>query len=126
MNKFVKTNIDRNDLVEEYIKSINGILKLTRKELDLLVELIVLDIYYDESNGEPKNIANTKNRKHLMSQLKMTRDNLSTYIKRLRTKGLLVKEGPDKLYVRKELKPVVIGKNTVQVILILKTKNDTD
>lgn len=126
MNKFVKTNIDRNDLVEEYIKSINGILKLTRKELDLLVELIVLDIYYDESNGEPKNIANTKNRKYLMSQLKMTRDNLSTYIKRLRIKGLLVKEGPDKLYVRKELKPVVIGKNTVQVILILKTKNDTD
>lgn len=126
MNKFVKTNIDKKDITFEYINSINGFLKLAPKELQLLVELINLDIYYDSSDGAPKNIANTKNRKYLMKQLNMTRDNLSTYIKKLRLKGLLIKDGPDKLYVMKELKPVLIGKNTVQVVLILKTKNDTD
>lgn len=125
MNKFVKTDIDKKDLVLEYITSINGFLKLTGKELQLLVELINLDINYDETSEAPKNVANTANRKYLLQKLNMTRDNLSTYIKKLRLKGLLIKDGPDKLYVRKELKPDII-RDTVQVVLILKTKNDTD
>lgn len=124
MNKFVKTDIDKKDIVNEYIRSINGLLRLPRKELELLIELINLDINYVKKGNEPKNIANTANRKYLMSVLNMTRDNLSTYIKKLRNKGLLLKQGPDKLYVREELKPILI-RDTVQVTLILKVKNDT-
>lgn len=124
MNKFVKT-IDKDDLVFEYIKSINGLLKLPRKELELLVELVKLDMDYKKVGNIPKNIVDTKNRKHIMATLNITRDNLSTYIKKLRGKGLIIKDGPDRVFVRPELKPILI-RDTVQTTLILKVKDGID
>lgn len=121
MNKFVKTNIDKNNIVEEYVQSINGILQLPKKELTLFIELIKLDMNYVKKGKRPKNIADAERRKYLMDKCNFTRDNLSTYIKRLRTKGYVMRDNRDSLWVNPSIMPDII-RDTIQITTILKFK----
>jgi hypothetical protein len=119
MNKLVKS-VDRDDLITEFLMSLNGILRLTDRELELMAEFIRLDINYVKGPNENKNIANRLNRKHIISTLGITKDNLSRYIKSFKQKGILV-SGPaeDELSVNKALIPEIIG-DRVQVTIIIK------
>lgn len=47
MNKLVKT-VNKDDLITEFLTSLNGILRLTDRELELMAELIRLDINYNK------------------------------------------------------------------------------
>lgn len=126
MNKFVKTNIPEKDIVSEYLMAINGLTKLTKKELELMSILVSMDINYVFTDKyEVKNIANAVNRKIIMKKVGMTRDNLSTYLKRLRNKGVLIATKHGELTVIKELKPTVAG-DTVQILLVLKSDKHED
>lgn len=119
MNKLVKS-VDRDDLITEFLMSLNGILRLTDRELELMAEFIRLDINYVRGPNENKNIANRLNRKHIISTLGITKDNLSRYIKSFKEKGILV-SGPaeDELSVNKALIPEIIG-DRVQVTIIIR------
>lgn len=119
MNKLVKS-VDRDDLITEFLMSLNGILRLTDRELELMAEFIRLDINYVKGPNENKNIANRLNRKHIISTLGITKDNLSRYIKSFKEKGILV-SGPaeDELSVNKALIPEIIG-DRVQVTIIIR------
>lgn len=119
MNKLVKS-VSRDDLVTEFLMSLNGILRLTDRELELMAEFIRLDINYIKGPNENKNIANRLNRKHIISTLGITKDNLSRYIKSFKEKGILV-AGPaeDELSVNKALIPEIIG-DRVQVTIIIR------
>lgn len=119
MNKLVKS-VDRDDLITEFLMSLNGILRLTDRELELMAEFIRLDINYVKGPNENKNIANRLNRKHIISTLGITKDNLSRYIKSFKQKGILV-SGPaeDELSVNKALIPEIIG-DRVQVTIIIR------
>ena len=46
MNKLVK-GVNKNNLYYEYLKSLNGILNLTNKELDIMVKLMEYDAEYN-------------------------------------------------------------------------------
>ena len=46
MNKLVKT-VNSDNLNYEFLKSLNGILKLTDRELELLTKLIEIDSKFD-------------------------------------------------------------------------------
>ena len=124
MNKLVK-KVSSKELIPEFLRALNGILRLTDRELELMVMLIQLDIDYVKKEDN-KNVANTANRKLIMSTLGITKDNLSRYIKSFKEKGLLI-EGPaeDDLYVNKALIPIVIG-DRLQLTIILKIKNETE
>ena len=124
MNKLVK-KVSSKELIPEFLRVLNGILRLTDRELELMVMLIQLDIDYVKTDDN-KNVANTANRKLIMSTLGITKDNLSRYIKSFKEKGLLI-EGPaeDDLYVNKALIPIVIG-DRLQLTIILKIKNETE
>ena len=89
MNKLVKT-VNKDDLITEFLTSLNGILRLTDRELELMAELIRLDINYNKLPNEHKNIANRQNRKHIIQTLGITKDNLSRYIKAFKEKGILI------------------------------------
>ena len=91
MNKLVK-KVSSKELIPEFLRALNGILRLTDRELELMVMLIQLDIDYVKTEDN-KNVANTANRKLIMSTLGITKDNLSRYIKSFKEKGLLI-EGP--------------------------------
>lgn len=119
MNKLVKS-VDRDDLITEFLMSLNGILRLTDRELELMAEFIRLDINYVKGPNENKNIANRLNRKHIISTLGITKDNLSRYIKSFKQKGILV-SGPaeDELSVNKALIPEIIG-DRVQITIVIR------
>lgn len=124
MNKLVKS-VNKNDLVTEFLISLNGILRLTDRELELMAELIRLDLNYNKQPNENKNIANRANRKYIINTLGITKDNLSRYIKSFKQKGILV-AGPaeDELSVNKALIPEIIG-DRVQVTIIIRINDET-
>lgn len=123
MNKLVKT-VSSDELITEFLQGLNGILRLTERELELMVTLIKMDIDYVKEPNTNKNIANRKNRKFIIDNLGITKDNLSRYIKSFKEKGIL-KAGPaeDELCVNKALIPVIIG-DRVQITIILKIKQN--
>ena len=62
MNKLVKS-IPYSNLYSEFLLSLNGILQLTNRELELLTMLLDLDINYKKVPNHGKNIINKNNRK---------------------------------------------------------------
>lgn len=123
MNKLVKA-VPMADLHTEFLKSLNGILDLTKRELELLEKLIEIDISTPKLPGISKNVISTENRKYIRKVLGITPDNLSRYIARFKEQGILVKgKLEDEMIVNKAIVPEIIG-DRVQVTIILKIKKD--
>jgi len=119
MNKLVKS-VSNSNLYYEFLQSLNGILKLTDRELELFAILLKFDVEYVKVPNKPKNIANTANRKWIIENLGITRDNLSRYLKKFRDEGFIVKGRTEgELYVARALIPVIIS-DRVQITIILK------
>lgn len=119
MNKLVKS-VKKTDLYREFLKSLNGILQLTDRELDLMVLLIDLDINAPKVPGYSKNVISTENRKYLKASTGITNDNLSRYLGKLKDKGLIVKgRADDEWMVNQALIPEIIG-DRVQITIVLR------
>lgn len=119
MNKLVKT-VTKDTLIYEFLKSINGILGITERELELLAKLVEFDVTYDPSSEESKNVCSSKNRKIIKQDLGITPDNLSRYLTKFKNKGILIKgKADDELFVNKILIPEII-KDRVQLTIIFK------
>lgn len=125
MNKLVKT-VSKTDLYKEFLQSLNGILDLTNRELELLAALVEIDVNTPKLPELSKNVISTDNRKYLNKKLKITQDNLSRYINKFKEKGLLVKGRlEDEMCVNKALIPEVIG-DRVQITIVLRIKKDEE
>ena len=125
MNKLVKT-VSRTDLYREFLRSLNGILKLTDRELELLTTFIDIDVNTPNRPNVRKNVISTENRKYIKRTLGITPDNLSRYIAKFKQQGILrVGKADDEVMVSKALIPEIIG-DRVQITIILKVNKDED
>lgn len=125
MNKLVKT-VSRTDLYREFLNSLNGILKLTDRELELLTTFIDIDVNTPKLPNVRKNVISTENRKYVKRTLGITPDNLSRYIAKFKQQGILrVGKADDEVMVSKALIPEIIG-DRVQITIILKVNKDED
>jgi hypothetical protein len=125
MNKLVKT-VSRTDLYREFLNSLNGILKLTDRELELLTAFIDIDVNTPKLPNVRKNVISTENRKYIKRTLGITPDNLSRYIAKFKQQGILrVGKADDEVMVSKALIPEIIG-DRVQITIILKVNKDED
>ena len=125
MNKLVKS-VSKTDLLKEFLKSLNGILDLTDRELELLATFIDLDVNTPKLPTIHKNVISTENRKYIKRTLGITPDNLSRYISKFKSQGILMKgKAEDEVFVNKALIPEIIG-DRVQITVILKVKKDED
>lgn len=123
MNKLVK-GVSKTDLYNEFLRSLNGILKLTERELELLVMLIQIDVNTPKLPNISKNVISTENRKYIKKMLGITPDNLSRYITKFKNQGILVKGRiEDEVMVNKALIPEVIG-DRVQITIVLRLNKD--
>ena len=123
MNKLVKT-VSRTDLYREFLNSLNGILKLTDRELELLTTFIDIDVNTPKLPNVRKNVISTENRKYIKRTLGITPDNLSRYIAKFKQQGILrVGKADDEVMVSKALIPEIIG-DRVQITIILKVNKD--
>lgn len=119
MNKLVKT-IDKKDLYFEFLTSLNGILQLTNREMELLTVLMNIDVNTPRLPDYTKNIISAENRKYIKATLGITKDNLSRYIGRFKDKGIIVKgRADDEWLINPALIPEIIG-DRVQISIILK------
>lgn len=123
MNKLVK-GVSKTDLYNEFLKSLNGILDLTDRELQLLSTFIQLDINTPKLPNISKNVISTENRKYIRKTLGIAPDNLSRYITKFKNQGILVKgRVEDEVMVNKALIPEVIG-DRVQITIVLRLNKD--
>ena len=119
MNKLVKA-VNREDLYREFLSSLNGILQLTDRELDLMVILIDLHNNLPKLPNYRENIISTENRKYIQTTSGITNDNLSRYLTRFKEKGLILKgRGDDEWVLNPAVIPEIIG-DRVQITIILK------
>lgn len=125
MNKLVKS-VSKADLNTEFLKSLNGILDLTDRELELLATFIAIDINAPKLPNISKNVISTENRKYIRKVLGITPDNLSRYITKFKNQGILIKgKIEDEVVVNKALIPEIIG-DRVQITIILRVNKDED
>lgn len=125
MNKLVKT-VSKADLYKEFLKSLNGILDLTDRELELLATLVDIDVNTPKTPEVSKNVISTSNRKYIRKLLGITPDNLSRYIAKFKERGFLVKgKIEDEVMVNKALVPEIIG-DRIQVTIILRINKEED
>lgn len=125
MNKLVKS-VNKADLYAEFLKSLNGILDLTDRELELLGTFIQIDINTPKLPNISKNVISTENRKYIRKTLGITPDNLSRYITKFKNQGILVRgKIEDEVMVNKALIPEIIG-DRVQITIILKVNKEDE
>jgi len=124
MNKFIKT-VPLSSVNYEFLRSLNGLLGLTDREIDLLSIFLDLENRDSKAKGQRKSIDGTANRKEIMRITTITKDNLSRYIKRLKAKRIIVRDYKEDINVlNKAILPVIIGNKVVQITMILKVKED--
>lgn len=123
----LKKTIHSKDLIKEFLNALNGLLRITPRELEVLVEIVGLEMRYVEVHNKAHNVVNSQNRKYLCKTLKLNRDNLSRYIKKFIDRGILIKKLADSKDIRvwHPLVPDVI-KQTIQITLLLKLQNDRE
>lgn len=118
MNKLVKT-IPSSDLVPEFLNMLNGILNLTKRELDALVEIIKINA----NSPKNENVVNASIRKQICKNTNLSLENLARYIVRFKKKGILVNgKSEGSIQLNKAIVPEIIG-NRVQITIILKLED---
>ena len=118
MNKFIKT-ITPDRLSYEFLRSLNGLLDLTDRELELLSTFLDVHQRNLKSRKYRSAIDATENRKEIMFITGITKDNLSRYIKMFKDKKIFVKDSGLTSFNR-ALIPVIIANKVVQITMILK------
>lgn len=124
MNKLVK-QIKKEDLYPEFLKALNGIVDLPKRELQLLTLLVQLQAEPQLSGNDPESgVISAVNRKYIEQRLKITADNQSRYFKKFKELGYLVKGKIDRQWlVNQSLIPQVI-KDRVQLTIILRINEE--
>ena len=123
MNKLVKV-CKKDDLHLEFLKALNGIIDLPKRELQLLHTLIRLQLNPQLSGNDDESVISAVNRKYIQTNLGISPDNQSRYYKRFKALGYLVKGKVDKQWsVNQILLPQVI-KDRVQITIILKVEDE--
>ena len=125
MNKLVKS-VPRRKIYFEYLQSLNGILNLSYRELEVMAKLVEVDVNTMVKPGDSKNVINTQVRKTLMKELGFTPDNLCRLISKLKKMGY-IKQGfaEDEWEVNKILIPEIIS-DRVQISIVLKVDDATE
>lgn len=123
MRAFRKT-IKQKHLYKEYLNIINGILGLSGKEAEVFSLLIQLELEQKPVLGNKVDILSTTNRKAIMTETLINKNNLSKYISILKSKGLINKD-KDGYFVNKMFIPEV-DKNTIETLFVLEIEQTED
>ena len=122
MNKFVKT-IKQSDIYKEYLNSLNGILRLTPRELEILAKIIEYNPKATD-RMEFSNVVSLQVRRKLIKNLLVNKSNLSKHITSFLDKRYLMKDDiTGAVYINKSLVPI-IDNDTVIIHMIINIQDD--
>ena len=124
MNKLVK-QVEKKDLYSEFLKTLNGIMDLPKRELQLLTTLVQLQSEPQLSNNDPESgVISGTNRKYIEKELGITQDNQSRYFKKFKELGYLVKGKIDKQWLVNQILVPQIIKDRIQITIVLRIKDE--
>ena len=117
MNKYRK-QIKGKNKYREFLKILNGNLYLSDRELEILSLLVQIDKEWKPLfEGDYKNVNSTDNRRSVMKESRINKNNLTRYVKRFRERGLLRENEHGGL----EVDPLFIPKETGKIIEVVFT-----
>jgi len=120
----LKKVIKKRNLHKEYLKIMNGILQLSYREAEILSLLLKIDMEWkDVMPTDYKNIISTDNRRKIMAESRINKNNLSKYIAMFKEKGVLVKNEQGGFEISRRLIPE-IKDNIIDVMFILEIEDE--
>ena len=123
MNKFIKT-VPEDRVCYEFMNSLNGIIGLTERELQVFSVLLSMRLKDIKTKNPRLSIDRAENRKRIINEYRIGKENLSRYIKKYRKKGLIYTTKYGNSVIMDALLPQIVGGRTVQVTMILKINQD--
>jgi|SRR6056297_1704150 len=120
--KAYKKNIKGKDLYREHINILNGLLKLTGKEAEVFSILLQISIEQKPMFGKKQDVLSTDNRRLVMGQTNINKNNLSKYISVLKSKNILLKDNGG-YYINQMFIPDV-NNNASETLFILNIDNE--
>lgn len=123
----LKKTVKKKNLYREYVNLMNGLLNLSERECQVLSILLKLDAEWTpRMDSDYKNILSTDNRKILMRETLINKNNLSKYIKTLKSKGLIIEDDEKEVYeIQPMIKPNVMD-NKARLSFILELEEDAE
>lgn len=112
--------VTKSNYVREYVTVLNGLLDLTPREIDVLVEMIKIDIsWVPRTPLEVKNILSTDNRRLILKETHMGKSNFAKIINKLISIKLLVLSTDTKYVINELIKPKIDSKGKVEIRFVL-------
>jgi hypothetical protein len=106
MNQF-KKKVKQKNLFKEYTKILNGLLELSDREKQLFYLLLEIDLKWRPVLGEHKTLLSTDNRRAIMDETRINKNNLSKYISELVERGILILNERKGYEINKTLIPII-------------------
>jgi len=123
MKSQYRKKISKQNLYREFVRVLNGLLQLSEREAEVLSLLMGIDANWKPVlETEQKNILSTDNRKALMQETRINKNNLTKYLSTLKEKGVLVGNSVEGYYIN----PIFMPKETsgiVEIVFIVDLEN---
>lgn len=121
--KAYRKKVKRKHLYIEHLNILNSMLGLTSKELEVLSLLFKIAIEQKSAFGTKIDILSTDNRKAIMNETRINKNNLSKYVALLKDRGVVM-EDKDGYYINSMFLP----ENTdgpLEILFILEIEKET-
>lgn len=120
--KAYRKKIKRKHLYIEHLNILNSMLGLTSKELEVLSLLYKIAIEQKSAFGTKIDILSTDNRKAIMHETRINKNNLSKYVATLKDRGVVM-EDKDGHYINSMFLPEAT-EGTLETLFILEIEQD--
>lgn len=90
--KAYRKKINKRELYRYFLVLTNSLLQLTDRELDVLALLMQIQMEGRTVLGKPVDILGTDNRRLIMKETRINKNNLSKYIKNMKERGIILND----------------------------------
>ena len=122
--KAYRKKVKQKHLYMEHLNILNGMLGLTTKELEVMSLLLKIAIEQKSAFGTKVDILSTDNRKAIMHETRINKNNLSKYVALLKEKGVVMHD-KDGYYINKMFLPEST-EGTLETLFILEIEQDDE
>ena len=122
--KAYKKKVKKDNLYKEYVTILNGLIQLSGKELEVFSLLLQIYIEQKPLLGRKQDILSTDNRRLIMAETNINKNNLSKYIAVLKLKGLILQDDNGH-YINNMFIPD-IDKNILETLFILEINDKNE
>lgn len=120
--KLYRKTLKRNDLYRQFVVLINYLLGLTDREMEVLALLMQIQMEQKLILNKPNDILSTDNRRMIMKETLLNKNNLSKYIMKMKALGIIHKD-ENGHYINSMFVPD-INEDTAEIMFILNIEDE--